>query len=154
MTNEIVRDEIGEEEVELDRYLVFTIKSHEFGFRAVQVQEITSVLGITEVPNSPPYIEGIMNLRGQLASVVNFRKKYGFEPKGYDDDTRIIMVEQAGFPIGVVVDSVEEVIRIPDERVQKMPESTSTSVSEESIVGVGMLDERLIILVDVDKMLT
>ena len=154
MVNEVVKDDIDEEELEQDQYLVFAIKSQEFGIQAIRVQEISRVLGTTEVPNAPSYIEGIMNLRGRLASVINFRKKFGFELKEYDEDTRIIIVELGGFPIGIIVDSVEEVIRIPDEKVQELPESTTTSGSKEYMTGVGMLDNRLIILLDVDKVLT
>jgi purine-binding chemotaxis protein CheW len=112
------------------------------------------VLPTTDVPNAPSYIEGIMNLRGRLASVVNFRKKLGFEPKEHDEDTRVIVVELDTFPIGIIVDAVEEVIKIPEEKVQKLPESTTTSVSRDYMSGVGMLDNRLIILLDVDKVLT
>ena len=154
MVDEIMEEDIGGEEVEADQYLVFTVKSQEFGFQAMRVQEISRVLDITEVPSAPSYIEGIMNLRGRLASVINFRNKFGFEPKEHDEDTRTIIIEQGGFPIGVVVDSVEEVIKIADDMVQKLPESTSTSVSEEYMTGVGMLENRLIILLDVDKVLT
>ena len=157
MANEAVKDSIEAEEaeeVEEDQYLVFAAQSREFGFQAVRVKEITSVLDITQVPNTPSHIEGIMNLRGRLASVVNFRKKLGFEPKEHDEDTRVVMVEKGGFPIGIIVDSVEEVIRISDEKVQRLVELTGTSASDESITGVGMLDERLIILLDVDKVLT
>jgi len=154
MVNEVVTDDIDEEELEPDQYLVFTIKSQEFGIQAIRVQEISRVLGTTEVPNAPSYIEGIMNLRGRLASVINFRKKFGFELKEHDEDTRVIVVELGTFPIGIIVDSVEEVIRIPDEKVQELPESTTTSGSKEYMTGVGMLDNRLIILLDVDKVLT
>lgn len=154
MADEIVQEDIEEEEIETDQYIVFTVKLQEFGFQAMRVQEISRVLDITEVPNAPPYIEGIMNLRGRLASVINFRKRFGFEPKEHDEDTRTIIVEQAGFPMGIVVDSVAEVIKIRDSIVQKVPESTTTSVSEEFITGVGMLDNRLIVLLDVDKVLT
>ncbi|MDH5738407.1 MAG: chemotaxis protein CheW [Gammaproteobacteria bacterium] len=156
MVDEIAKDDIEEEEFEQDQYLVFTIKSQEFGFRVLGVQEITSALGATEVPNAPAYVDGILNLRGHLVSVINFRKKLEFEPKERDEDTRIIIVEYGGFPVGIIVDGVEEVIKIPDEKVQKLPVSvtTSTSDEEEYITGVGMLDNRLIILMDVDKLLT
>jgi len=154
MVNEVVTDDIDEEELEQDENLVFTVKSQEFGIQAVRVQEISRVLPTTDVPNAPPYIEGIMNLRGRLASVINFRKKLGFEPKEHDEDTRVIVVELDTFPIGIIVDAVEEVIKIPDEKVQKLPESTTTSVSKDYMTGVGMLDNRLIILLDVDKALT
>ena len=154
MADELIDEDTDAEEVERDQYVVFTVKSQEFGFRAMQVREISRVLSTTEVPNAPPYIEGILNLRGQLASVINFRKKFGFKPKGQDEDTRIIIVEHGDFPIGVMVDAVEEVIKIPDELVQKLPESPVTTVAKEVITGVGMLENRLIILLDVDKVLT
>lgn len=154
MAGEIMNEDMDKVEVEQDQYVVFTVKSREFGFRAMHVREISRVVATTEVPNAPPYIEGILNLRGELASVINFRKKYGFEPKEHDEDTRIIIVEHGDFPIGILVDSVEEVIKILDEVVQKIPESTTTSVSKEYITGVGMLENRLIILLDVDKVLS
>ena len=154
MVSEVVTDEIEEEELEQDENLVFTVRSQEFGIQAMRVQEISRVLPTTDVPNAPPYIEGIMNLRGRLASVINFRKKLGFEPKEHDEDTRVIVVELDTFPIGIIVDAVEEVIKIPEEKVQKLPESTTTSASKDYMTGVGMLDNRLIILLDVDKVLT
>jgi len=149
-------EDVEEEEFELDQYLVFIVKSQEFGVRALQVQEISSALDTTEVPNAPLYVDGILNLRGRLVSVINFRKKFGFEAKERDEDTRIIIVEHGGFPIGILVDSVEEVIKIPDEKVQKLPTSAATSASaeEEHIAGVGVLDSRLVILLDIDKVLT
>lgn len=154
MADEIRNEDIDDEEIELDQYLVFVVKSQEFGFQAMRVREISTVLPTTEVPNAPPYIEGILNLRGRLASVINFRRKFGFADEEHDEDTRIIMVEHGDFPIGIIVDSVEEVIKIPDETVQQMPESTITTVSKEYITGVGLLGERLIILLDVDAVLS
>ena len=154
MANEVMREDFGEEELERDQYLVFSVKSQEFGFQAMRVQEITALLDATEVPNAPPYVEGIVNLRGRLATLISFRKKFGFDTREHDEDTRVAIVEQHGFPIGILVDAVEEVIKIPDEMVQELPEATGMSASEESIIGVGMLDDRLVILLDVDKFLT
>jgi len=154
MASEVIQEDIEAEEVEEDQYLVFSVKSQEFGLQAMRVQEISRVLATTEVPNAPPYIEGIVNLRGRLASVINFRRKLGFEPRGHDEDTRIIIVEQAAFPIGVIVDSVEEVLRVPQEKVQLLPEASRTSTVEQYISGVGMLDKRLVLLLDMDRILT
>ena len=149
-----IDEELAAEEVEADQYLVFTAQSQECGFQAMRVQEISQVLPVSHVPNAPPYIEGIMNLRGRIASVINFRKKFGFEPKEHDEDTRVIVVELDNCPIGITVDSVEEVVKIPDSSVQELPESTSTAESKEYITGIGMLDKRLITLLDMDKVLT
>ena len=150
-----VADDDGEVEgIEQDQYLVFTAVEQEYGIQAMRVQEISAMIEITKVPNAPAFIEGILNLRGRLVSIINFRKKFGFPPQDQDEDTRIVIVEYRGFPIGILVDSVEEVIRIPSENVQKLPEGTVTAASEEYLTGVGMLDKRLVILLDVDQLLT
>lgn len=154
MANENIQGETGAEEIEKDQYLIFTVTSQEYAIQAMRVQEISRALETTQVPTAPPYIEGILNLRGQLATVVNFRKKFGFEPREQDEDTRIIIVEHGGYPIGVMVDSVEEVIRISDDKVQELPEAAATTVSKEYITGIGMMDKRLIVILDADKLLT
>ncbi len=154
MVNEIAKEDIETEEIEKDQYLVFTCQSQEFGIQAMRVHEISTPLGITKIPNTPPHIEGIVNLRGRLVSVIDFRKKFRFDVKEHDEDTRIVIVECGGYPTGVIVDSVEEVIKIPDEKVQKLPEGVATLVSQEYITGVGILDNRLVVLLDVDKVLT
>ena len=155
MTTEAMKEDIEEEEIEQDQYLVFTSRSQDFGIQAMRIQEISAPLSITKVPNTPSYIEGIINLRGKLVSVMDFRKKFMFETKEHDEDTRIIMVEYGSYPIGIIVDSAEEVIKIPNEKVQKLPEIITTSVSQECITGVGMPDDkRLVILLDADKVLT
>src|ERR1700676_4589682 len=143
-----------DEEIEADRYLVFTAMGQEFGIQAMRVQEISAMIKIPTVPRAPVYIEGILNLRGRLVPVVNFRKKFGFEPIPQDEDTRIIIVEHRGFPIGIMVDSVEEVIRIADEKVQKLPETTLTNGSEDYLTGVGLLEKRLVILLNADEFLS
>ncbi|MDA2913208.1 chemotaxis protein CheW [Acidobacteriia bacterium AH_259_A11_L15] len=154
MATDTVQENWKKEGAEENQYLVFTLKSQRFGLQAVRVLEISSVLGTTPVPGAPPYIEGILNLRGRLATVINFRKKFSFEPKEHDEDTRIIIVEHGGFPIGILVDSVEEVIEIPDEKVQRLPKSATTPVSEQYVAGVGVLDSRLIILLNAEKVLS
>ncbi|MCJ7821348.1 MAG: chemotaxis protein CheW [Bacteroidales bacterium] len=154
MPEEITTDDLESEEVELDQYLVFSARSQEFGFKAIWIREITVLSDITEVPYAPSYIEGVLNLRGQLVSVINFRKMFRFELIEYNEDTRVVILEHEGFPVGIIVDSVEEVIRIPDNKIQNIPESTTTSRSKDYITGVAILDNRLIIMLDVDKMLT
>lgn len=150
---EEILSEAEAEEVEKDQFLVFSIESQEYGIQAMKVQEISRVVPTTKIPNAPPYIEGIMNLRGKLGSVINFRRKFGFAEKAPDEDTRIIIVERANFPTGIIIDSVQEVIRIPEETVQAMPESSRNTVVEDYVTGVGMLENRLIILLDMNRVL-
>src|SRR5438105_1150685 len=133
--NEGTADEADAEGIEQDQYLVFTAMGQEFGIQAMRVQEISAMIEITKVPRAPVFIEAILNLRGRLVSVVNFRKKFGFEARPQDEDTRIVIVEHRNFPIGIMVDSVEEVIRIQNEKVQKLPEATVTTDSEEYLTG-------------------
>jgi purine-binding chemotaxis protein CheW len=152
--HELSQDDMDVEEIEQDQYLVFTAMGQEFGIQAMRVKEISAMIDITKVPKAPSYIEGILNLRGRLVSIINFRNKFGFEPKKQDEDTRIVIVEHRGFPIGIMVDSVEEVIRIASENVQKLPEAAVTTASEEYLTGVGMLDKRLIVLLDADQLLS
>ena len=154
MIDETKEENYEEEEIEHDQYLVFSVKSQEFGFQARRVKEITSTLEISNVPNSPVFVEGIMNLRGRLVSVINFRKRFGFEHKEQDEDTRIVILEKEDFPVGIIVDSVEEVIKIVDEMVQKLPDTAKISVSQEYISGIGMLDGRIILLLNVDSVLS
>lgn len=152
---ESAQEELGAaEDIERDQYLVFRIVAQEFAIQAARVQEISKVVATTQVPTAPPYIEGILNLRGQLATVINFRRKFGLGQRDISEDTRIIIVEHGGFPIGILVDSVEEVIRIPDEKVQGLPEEAATTVSRDYITGIGMLENRLIVVLDADKLLT
>jgi len=153
MPGQTITDEIEAEEVEPDQYLVFKIMSQEFGIQAMLVQEISLPLEVTLVPNSLPYIDGVANLRGKLSTIINFRKKFGFGEKERDEDTRFIIVEHLGFPLGIMVDSVEEVIKITDDAVQKLHESTSYMTKNDDITGVGMLNKRIVILLDIKKIL-
>lgn len=150
-----ITNEDTEEEIEKDQYLIFTIKSQQFGFQAMRIQEISTIMNMTNVPNAPLYIKGIMNLRGKLASIISFRKRFGLEDKPNDEDTRIIIVERMGHPIGIIVDSVEEVLKIPDDKVQRIPESLNTASSSEYVMGIAILGEkRIVTLLNLDTILT
>jgi len=153
MQEQVINDEIEAEEVEQDQYLVFKAMSQEFCVKAMWVQEISRPLELTQVPNSSSYIDGVANLRGRLSTVINFRKKIGFEAKPHDEETRIIVIEHKGFPIGMTVDSVEEVIKIPDGLVHLLPESASGMTENEPITGIGMLHKRMVIMLDIKKLL-
>lgn len=110
------------------------------------------MMTITEIPNSPFYISGIINLRGRVIPVINLRNKLGMERKGNDKDTRIIVVELNNKTIGFIVDAVKEVLRIP-EKVTEAPPDMATGVNSDYIKSVAMLDDRLLILLDMDKII-
>lgn len=132
--------------------VTFTLGKEEYGVEILKVEEINRMTEITGVPNSTPYLEGVINLRGRVIPVVNLRKKFGLADKNYDQQSRIIILNIQGVTTGVIVDSVSEVLRISSDMVEPPPPMAS-SVSAEFINGIAKLEHRLIILIDIDKLL-
>ena len=138
--------------------VVFTLADGLYGVNVSQVREITSMRETTPVPNSPYYVDGVTNLRGQVTTVTDLRKRFGLDEKERDDNTRIIIVEPEGVPIGMVVDSVSEVLRMPAKEIEPVPdlvvESNGSGIDSDYVKGVGKLgDGRLLILLDLEKVL-
>jgi purine-binding chemotaxis protein CheW len=131
--------------------VTFTISSEEFGVDILKVQEIIRMMEITKVPRAPDFVEGVINLRGKVIPIVDLRKRFGMDFKSHDNHTRIIVVEIHTRVVGFVVDSVSEVLRIPYSTVEPPPPIVS-GVDSEYINGVGKLDDRLLILIDLDKL--
>ncbi len=130
----------------------FKLGDEEFVLDILKVQEIIKLVDITPVPNSPDFVEGVINLRGKVIPIVSLRKRFGFEDKGKDSRTRIIVVEIDKKLVGFIVDHVTEVLRIPSSTIEPPPPLVS-KIGSEYLKGVGKLDERLLIVLDVDKIL-
>lgn len=128
----------------------FTLEKEEYAVDILSVQEINRITEITRVPNAPDYVEGVINLRGKVIPVINLRKKFGLVNKDTDDSSRVIIMDIQGITYGLVVDSVSEVLRIPSNIVEPPPPMAS-STSSIFIKGIAKLDNRLIILIDIDK---
>lgn len=133
--------------------VTFNIGREEFSVDILKVQEIIRIMEITRVPRSPEFVEGVINLRGKVIPVVDLRKRFGLSNAERGKDTRIIVVESTGKTVGLIVDSVSEVLRLPADTVEPPPEMIG-SVDSEYIDGVGKLEDRLIILLNLDKVLT
>lgn len=133
--------------------VVFNLDREEYGVYITQVQEIIRPLGITRIPGMPGFIEGVINLRGKIIPILNLRERFGFDKKEKDTNTRIVVAEVATQTVGLVVDTVTEVLRIADEAIDPLP-PTVTNIDAEYLKGVGKLDRRLIILLDLEKVLT
>lgn len=131
----------------------FVIGSEEFGVDILKVQEIIRVIGITKVPNTLSYIEGVINLRGRVIPIVNLRTRVGLEKKDFDKDTRIIVVELEDKTIGFMVDSVKEVIRI-NQNITEPPPEIVTGINTTYITSVAKLDDRLLILIDLERIIS
>ena len=108
------------------------------------------MMSITKIPNAPNFIEGVINLRGKIIPIVDLRKRLGFKNQEYDKSTRIIVVELDGLVLGFIVDSVSEVLRIPENTIEPPP-SMVAGIESEYIEGVGKLDDRLLILLELKK---
>jgi purine-binding chemotaxis protein CheW len=146
-------EHVSRQENELLQLVTFEISDEEFGIDILRVQEIIRIMPITKVPNSPPAVEGVINLRGKVIPVIDLRTRFGMEPREHDSHTRIIVIEMHGMIIGFVVDGVSEVLRIQSSTVEPPP-AVVAGVESEYIKGVGKLDDRLLILLDLDKLLT
>ncbi len=140
------------ESSQLLQLVSFMIGDEEYGVDILLVQEIIRMLQVTKVPNAPDYVDGVINLRGRIIPVIDLRCKLGIERKEHDKNTRIVVVEVSGKTVGFIVDAVTEVLRIP-ESITEAPPEIVTGVNSEYIKAVGKLEDRLLILVDIEKML-
>lgn len=140
-------------ETEILQLVTFHLGEEEFGIDILKVQEIIRLLTITKVPNAPHFVEGVINLRGRVIPILDLRKRFNLKIKENDKNTRIIVVIINGMTVGFIVDSVSEVLRIPKETVEPAPPVVA-GVESEYIKGVGKLDDRLLILLDLEKLLT
>lgn len=137
---------------ELLQLVSFTIGNEEFGVNILQVQEINRMVEVTSVPNTPEYVDGVINLRGKVIPIVDLRRRFGMERKEKDMNTRIIVVELTGKVFGFVVDAVSEVLRIP-KSVTELPPPIIAGIDAEYITAIGKLDNRLLILLDLERVL-
>lgn len=132
--------------------VVFRLGTEEYAVDIYQVQEINRLLNITRVPRAPDFVEGVINLRGTVIPVLNLHRRLGLSLRAATDQTRIVILKAGDILAGVIVDEVNEVIRIGEDQVEEA--SNLTSAAETNLImGVGKLGERLIILLNVEKIL-
>lgn len=139
------------------KYLTFVLGNEEYGLAILKVREIIGFMDITAVPRTPPYVRGVINLRGQVISVIDLRAKFGMEIAQRTEHTCIIVVEmiQEGRKLstGIIVDRVSEVLNITAENVEDAP-AFSCGVKTNFIVGMGKVGSSVKILLDIDRVLT
>ncbi len=138
---------------ENEQVISFRVGEEEFGVEILRVKEVIRIKEITQLPKTPSFVKGVINLRGDIIPIIDLREKFGLEQVDYTGMTRVIVVEVEGKSIGMVVDSVSQVLRLPTDQIDPPPELAG-GVSEEFLRGVGKLEERLIILLDINKILT
>jgi purine-binding chemotaxis protein CheW len=131
--------------------VTFRLGNEEYAVNILKVQEINRMKEITRVPNTPAYVEGVINLRGKVIPVINLRSKFSLENKENDIQSRIMIMDIQGITMGLVVDAVSEVLRIPSNIIEPTPHMAS-NISTEYIMGIAKLEDRLIILLDMDML--
>jgi purine-binding chemotaxis protein CheW len=145
---------MGEKTAIVEKQLVvFNLEEESYAIDISGVREIIQMLPITRVPGTPASVEGVVNLRGSVIPIVDLRKRFHMDPKERDKDTRIIVVSCKGQDVGVIVDAVAEVLRIPTDAIEP---STSVFTQEhlEYLLGIVKLSNRLVILLSMDQVLT
>ena len=136
-----------------NQLVVFMLAKEHYGVRIAAVESIIKLQPITAVPYSPAFVEGVTNLRGRVLPVIDLRKRFGLLAEESTKDTRIVVVEMSGTLVGMIVDAVSEVLRVPAESVE-LPSPIMTTVDSAFITGIAKVGERLIILLDLEKVLS
>lgn len=143
----------GEEDTQRGKYLTFELGEETFGIEIKFVTEIIGIQPITFVPEMPDYIKGIINLRGKVIPVIDMRLKFKKESIDYNDRTCIIVIDIEDISIGLIVDSVAEVINVGDENIVPPP-SYKTGFQNRYIKGIGKVGEAVILLLDCQKLIS
>ncbi|RZI40605.1 chemotaxis protein CheW [Herbaspirillum sp. HC18] len=141
------RDIAGQE------YLAFTLGKEEYGIDILKVQEIRGYETVTRIANAPDFIKGVVNLRGIIVPIVDMRIKFHLGEPTYDQFTVVIILNVAGRVVGMVVDSVSDVITLSPEQIKPAPEM-GTALNTDYLIGLGTIDQRMLILVDIDRLMS
>jgi len=132
-----------------NEYLTFTLGAEEYGVEILKVQEIRGYEAVTKIANAPAFIKGVSNLRGTIVPIVDMRIKFNLGEAEYNQFTVVIILNVAGRIVGMVVDSVSDVIELKPEQIRPAPDFSS-SLDTKYITGLGTVDERMLILMDIE----
>ena len=138
---------------EIIQWVTFRLDNEKYGIRVMQVQEVLRMTEIAPVPGAPDYVIGIINLRGNVVTVIDSRKRFGLSEAEADDSTRIVIIEAEKHVVGILVDSVAEVVDLRTTEIDAAP-NVGNDDSSKYIQGVSSRDKELLILVDVNKLLS
>ncbi|GJL67383.1 MAG: chemotaxis protein CheW [Nitrospirales bacterium] len=151
LTKVLPHDGFGEDCGVVLQMVSFQLGDEVFAIDILGVQEIIRMLDITQVPNAPHYVDGVVNLRGKVIPIINLRARFGLSGTEPTKDTRIVVVEVANMILGFIVDSVEEVLRLSEENIE-IPAPTGRGGTEECHKGVGRVNGSLVLLLDLERL--
>ena len=133
-------------------FLSFRLGTEEYGIDILKVQEIRGYDAVTRIANTPEFLKGVINLRGTIVPIIDLRIKFGLGDPVYDEFTVVIILNVASRIVGVVVDSVSDVLTLTDDQMRPAPEF-SAALDTQYVVGLGSIDDRMLILVDIEKLI-
>ncbi|MCS3408146.1 chemotaxis protein CheW [Serratia sp. AKBS12] len=134
-------------------FLIFTLGNEEYGIDILKVQEIRGYDQVTRIANTPAFIKGVTNLRGVIVPIIDLRVKFAQQGVSYDENTVVIVLNFGQRVVGIVVDGVSDVLSLTAEQIRPAPEFAVT-LATEYLTGLGALGERMLILVDIEKLLS
>lgn len=151
--NPLQQSDIAAGNAESREFLVFSLGNEEYAVDILKVQEIRDYANVTRIANAPDFIKGVTNLRGTIVPIIDLRIKFHLDKFEYDDQTVVIVVNVGERIVGIVVDGVSDVMTLTTDQIKPAPEFGVT-LSSDYLSGLGSLDDRMLVLVDIDKLLT
>ena len=152
MDNIINNQELTVEDTQHGRFLTFTLEENVYGIPIKFVTEIIGMQTITSVPETPEYLKGIINLRGKIVPLIDVRLKFGKKEIEYNERTCVIVVDVEGLSVGLIVDMVDDVLTIPDDKIAPPPVGTG-GYDNRYIEGIGQTDSQVLLLLDAERIL-
>ena len=153
VSNNTINPEKVDTDILVQEFLAFTLGQEEYGIDILKVQEIRGYEAVTRIANAPEFLKGVINLRGIIVPIVDMRIQFNLGVPTYDQFTVVIILNIEGRVVGMVVDSVSDVMTLLPEQVRPAPEM-GTTFSGDFLIGLGTLEERMLILVDIVKLMS
>ncbi|MCW8900199.1 MAG: chemotaxis protein CheW [Gammaproteobacteria bacterium] len=148
-----MNDVVENKDDSIIQWVTFHLENEKYGIKVMQVQEVLRMTEIAPVPGAPHYVLGIINLRGNVVTVIDTRRRFGLSDAESDDETRIVIIEADNNVVGILVDSVAEVVDLKTSEIETAP-NVGNDESSKYIQGVSSRNDELLILVDVNKLLS
>lgn len=152
-TEEVMVEKFNDEDTQEGQFLTFNIATQEYGINIRHVTEIIGIQKVTDLPDLPDFVKGVINLRGKVIPVVDVRLRFGMDERDYDERTCIVVVNIEETSVGLVVDTVSEVMNIPGENIEPPPRVNKKINGNRFVHGLGKVEEDVKILLDTQKLL-
>ncbi|AMO93965.1 cheW-like domain protein [Collimonas fungivorans] len=148
-----IRRSTVQHEVAGQEFLTFTLGKEEYGIDILKVQELRGYDNVTQIANAPDFLKGVVNLRGVITPIIDMRIKFNLAASSYDQFTVVVILHLGQRTVGMVVDGVSDVITLSSQQIKPAPEM-GTVLNTDYLIGLGTLDDRMLILLDIDKLMS